>query len=644
MATNIEQKIRIEDTVWGNRSKNIFPNTQEQTNLKVKLANFLGISDKNGIELLDEAVARAFRNQNNPKYEALFKEGNPELIEAVTLFWYGLGWGNGSKVLKTEKIFENLDISKDEFLAEQFVNQIPDKFKSHKERIENWSQTQKNIAKASLPEVTMEMSQEDIDKFVSSHKQEIKIREIKISPLDKLPIDKELVENEEDIPIIKLEKRIIRKAERQKRREERKQKREEKQIEKSKTKQKLATSTDLDIDSEVKSFGKIEIIAPKEVEELLDAEILGKKPKQLRDMLDDIENLIKEYELNITDENTKNYLVALKNKSIEVNKRIGQLQDLGIGEVVITSEKELVFPQLDIPKYPEIVVTAKKEEMKVKGRPIKAEEITQMPVTEEIFQETEKLSILTKEEQRRAKRAIKRIEQEIWEENKQKLAVLDELPEEIQTGYSRGKKEKYVDEPIAKKTKGKTPEEYKQELDELAKQVGSDEKVSLDEKMEILLNGQTPEDYLNAQDRKRDDVSKFLLDDKNELLVAKTNNYPQNELDNIEESIENTKDILYEIEKLMVAVRDYYNVNYEIASLSGREIPSFKEDIAIYNNYQNEYTKVISDINKIDMELGDWSPLSKKANDLLNDRKKLEAKRDALDNAYSRIIDTFASI
>ena len=171
MEYDLKQEKQIREYIWDNRTNTrLFANSEKQIDLKLKIAASLGISSKKDIELLDEGIARAFKDQNNPKYSELFKEGNPDLIEAVALCYYYLGNTNTTNLIENQKLFDNLDLSKDESLAIQFVNQITDRYKTHRKNIRKYLETQKNIAKLSLPERV------------------IKTREIKVQELTEMPV------------------------------------------------------------------------------------------------------------------------------------------------------------------------------------------------------------------------------------------------------------------------------------------------------------------------------------------------------------------------------------------------------------------------------------------------------------------------
>ncbi|MFA5382893.1 MAG: hypothetical protein WC356_07010 [Candidatus Micrarchaeia archaeon] len=419
---NLEQKSKIEETVWRGRDSNLFLSdkvTQEQTDLKLKLANHLSIIDRKNIIKLDEGVARAFRDQDNPEYKNLFREGNPELIETVALIYYYLGDTNATKVLINNKLYEKLDLSSDVSLAHQLVNLIPNEFKSQRIWTRDWLTARENIAKASLSEKPIEIikedSQEEISRLTEGYTPKLRVREIKIPEITEMPV-KESPKVVEKPPIIKLDDSIIKRAE--------------------KSKQQISINSDLDINPEAKSFGKIELTAPEDLEEIMKFNVLEKSPEELEKVLEDIEILRIKYEMN------KNYAENLDRKYDEVYDRLSLLQErmtkgTNSSAKKIETEEEIVFPQLDISQN-------------IIPRKIKNPEITEMPVRESPRERTEELSILSEKDKKRAQKQIDKLNEE---RSKQRFASLDELSENMKTGYSRGKVEKYEEEPVVQKSK-----------------------------------------------------------------------------------------------------------------------------------------------------------------------------------------------
>ncbi len=377
---------------WNGRNPNLFSSDskiEEQLDLRVRLAFFKGVIGTNGLQLLDEAIVRAFRRENESKYEELFREGNPELREVVAIAYYHYGNTEGNSLIRS--YLNNLDLSKEESLAEQFVNQIENG--SIKSYCGDWMRERQEIAEYLLPTDKIELKEEK-ESLDITPEQRNRLNEIygqKIPTLINRPI------REPPKPeFIRKEKERIQKS----------------PLIPEEEQKNSIFSTDFNEDLDPAVFGEIKIQVPEEITDALGKDVRYLLSDELEEFKKDIENLKEKYHIH------ENYVDWLNNKEKEINRILDFRAEYGRN---ITSEQEVVEETIEIPILDptpilptEREITAEKEEQKLKpGKEIKENE---KQFIREEQQRVEKSPIIPEEEQiaQEIDELERKIEKNVW--------------------------------------------------------------------------------------------------------------------------------------------------------------------------------------------------------------------------------------
>lgn len=331
---------------------------KEQIELRVELAIFTGVFRGEQLTKLDEGIYRAFLIEKNPEYTSLFKEGNPELREAVALAYYQYGFTQGHK--RVIEYFKNLDPSKDESLAIQFINQIDNM--TIRSNIKDWINKREEVAKYLMPTGKIELveqtnkqkeelEREKLDsiyaKYVPTLNEPFRERQIREPP--KPDFIKQEQERIDKSQIDKPNKRIIREAAKQ----------------------------------EQEVFGEIKLPVPTEITDILGENVIGKNPEELQELLQDIEEVRERYITN------KSYVEWLDKKYDEAYERFKKIK---VSEVIVEADREVIVEadreEMDLKKGKEILTSRPKfirqEQERVFKSPI-------LPEEELIAEEIEKL-------------------------------------------------------------------------------------------------------------------------------------------------------------------------------------------------------------------------------------------------------------